>query len=61
MESDELLSGASRTRINCFTVCPGKYLSNSAPQAWNSKTGTNIPEIYKPAKTALLQPALLKK
>ena len=29
--------------------------------AWNSKTSTNIPEIYKPAQTAPLQPALLKK
>ena len=30
-------------------------------QAWNSKTSTNKPEIYKPAKTAHLQPALAQK
>ena len=34
---------------------------NSASQAWNSKISTNKPEIYKPAQTAPLQPALLKK
>ena len=61
MERDELLSEALGIGIDCCTACPCKDRSNSAFQAWNSKTGTNIPEIYKPAKTAPLQPALLKK
>ena len=36
-------------------------IHNFHTRAWNSKTSTNKPEIYKPAKTAPLQPALLKK